>query len=639
MSSAVRPADPAPRPALARGLRHRLAIRPAAGEWWLTGLVVAGQAVWFAVLCSRGWFLNDDFSFIRDAVGRAPTWSYLTMPVNVHLAPGLRLSFWVLQHTVGLSWWPTVVARVVLQAACTAALYLLLRRLAVPARLALGCLIVYAFSPLLIPATLYLASAVNQVPSQLAVVAALHCLVSYCRSRRLRWALACGLSLLVAACFWEKAAVEGAMLVIALRFGWLSSGSWRSRLRQLAVDVRGWGLMFGPLAAYFGYFVARGFGAGPRTKLGLGTDLHLIWTQWSHALWPTAVGGPWRWYSLRDVYDSAANPRLGAVVAGQVLVVVLLVVSWRRRRWGGVAAWLVLLGITGVGEVLVASGRFAVLGNLTSLDLHYAADLGVPAAVLVALALSPRSPAVPTAPAIDEPPRRRPPLRRLGLAVVSGLTAVAFVISAGISSTAWADRWHDSQAHRYVTQLIASVRRAPPPVNLFDVGPPVQVITYLEPHRHVSDLLADADVPAEYGRAVSMPKTVDASGHVIPAGENTFAQAGLSPTASKLCPRLVRGSGTFTFRFTTPLPTAEYFLKVSFFQARPTGLDVSVRDRAGHAIGIRDSHLVGRDNTLGTDYVALDYGSPASVVFVSNSDATDICLTDVALVQPTAQSR
>jgi hypothetical protein len=257
-----RHADPVP-------LQHRL-----------LAAVVVVQAGWIIYLCSRGWFYQVDFTLLSQADNHRLTFGYLTDSFNGHLAPGVRLTFWIFARTSRLNYAPTIVLRIVLQAVATVLLFRLLSGVSRSRTLALVVTTIYCACPLLVPGTLWLTTSISLLPAQICVLVAYLAHLRRAETGALRWSLVAGLALLVGAGFWEKTAVTALMLVI-VTLGWLSTGSLRHRLGGLVRDWQGWLLTLGPRAAFTVYFFVRGY--GPKTAdLPPGAGLRLMWLQWSH---------------------------------------------------------------------------------------------------------------------------------------------------------------------------------------------------------------------------------------------------------------------------------------------------------------------------------------------------------------------
>jgi hypothetical protein len=594
--------------------------------------IVVVQAVWLGVLSTRGWFYDDDFNFLAQAVHPALSWGYLTSPINDHLTPGLRLMFWLIAHFGHLHYTATVVVRQVLQAASTVLLYRLLLMLTGSPRGSLVITAVYAVNPLLVPTTLYLASAVNQQPAQVFALLAFIGCVRHARGGRLWWAALAGISLLGAACFWEKTAADTSVCLVILRFGWLTTGSLRIRLMTNARAWLGWLLMLGPLAGFVVAFVLGGYGSSAH-DLSIGSALHLSWSQWSRALWPTVLGGPWRWFSVPDVYTAAADPRGYAIVLGQVAFVGLAALGWWRNRWRGLFAWTLPVAAVLVGQTLVAIGRFSLLGNITPLDFHYVFDLAIPLAIACGLACCGRS-----------RPRRssersleRRWVRRRLAPVATAAALVGLTASSVFSTVVWTRRFDASPTHGYVSNILAGIRGQSLPVNLYDTGLSIHVLPYLEQNRHLSDLLGSAGVSVAFDRTSPDPQVVDDTGHIRPSA--FFPVATANHHTNSFCAMPLQGIATRTLHLRPAVGANEYFLRLDYFEQRPAELTTTVRDASGKIIPVRGSSTLVAGEGPGSSLFALSTGSPTTVSVASDSAATNICFTNVTIGIPLVAGR
>lgn len=600
-------------------IQHRLLV-----------VVVALQAGWIGYLCSRGWFYQDDFTLLSQAVHRSLTLGYLKESFNGHLTPGVRLTFWILAHTSRLHYLPTIVLRVVLQALATVLLFWLTSTVSRSRTLALTITVVYCASPLLVPGTLWLASSTNLLPAQVCVLVVYLAHIAHARSGQLRWSLLAGVALLVGVAFWEKTAITSLLLVI-LTVGWLSNSSGFGRLTGLVRDWRGWLLTLGPLAAFSAYFFSNHYGTS-NADLPAHAAVHLIWLQWSHSLWPAVIGAPWHWLSAGNTYTGVANPQLGTVIAGQCVFVVLVVLGWRRNRWRSLLAWTLPLVAVAGGEVLVGLGRYSTFGDLPGLQFSYAFDLAVPLALAVALALRGPSPVeTPDAPAVDPP--RRPRLR-----VAAAVVVVSVVVACGVvSAQRWTNRWRESPAQTYVNTVLAGVQQIGPSANLFDTGVSPRVLPILSPNRNLSDLLALTDARVGFDRGLPQPQVVIDSGRIVPATFVSVAQQAVIPNA--FCPTLVHGVTSVSVPLEPQPAPGAYFLRIEYFEQRPALVGVTVRDGNGHVVGIRGDSTVDFDARLGVVLLALEPGSPHVVTFSSDSDAASVCMSTVTIGSPVAARR
>ena len=586
-------------------------------------VIVVAQAAWLSVLASRGWFYTDDFQDLAQSVHRSLHPSYLTTPLNDHLSPGVRLAFWLVEHGIGLHYAPTIAIRVVVQAICTVLLYRLLRLLTPSARLALAVTGVYAFTPLLVPGTLWLTTALTLQLPQLFSILAFDFHIRHVRTGSWRWAAACGLALLVAAGFWEKSGITGLLLVL-LSAGWLHPGGPWQRLRAMLRDWLGWVFTLGPLLAFGAYDVATGHGKGA-ARLPVGAAAHLIWLQWAHAVWPAAIGGPWRWFAVGAVYQSIALPGPVVVVLGQCAFVGLAIVGWRRNRWAGLAAWLLPLASVALGILLVGIGRYATFKDIIATDFHYAYDVAVPMAVAAVLSLSRPTDA-------QSQPDAGRWRRRLRAGTAIGV-ALALLASATVSVVTWTNRWHASPAQAYTTTVLRSVRQLGPAATLYNTPVSQRVLPFVEGDRHLANLLAVAGVPAHINNGPEAPRIIDDSGHARAA---TFYQVATGRgTTNRFCPNLLRAAHPLVIRLSPPVTPNEYFLRLTYFQNRPTRMLVSVSDSSGTPVPVVGPS-VALDRTLGDVVLGLGYGKPATVTIRDPDAATNTCVTQVSLGVPVA---
>jgi hypothetical protein len=601
------------------------------------GALIVVQAAWLSALSSRGWFYEDDFTYLSQALHQRLGWSYLTEGINDHLAPGVRLTFWVLADTTRLNYDVTIVARVLLQAVATLLLYRLLVQICGSRGLSLGITFGYAVCPLLVPGTLWLASSVNLLPAQILVIVAYGAHVRHARSGSLGYSLLAGLALLVAECFWEETAVTLVLLAV-LSIGWLSSGSPWQRVRAIGVDWLGWVLTIAPTAAFFAYFLGHGYGSSARS-LSASNAWHLIWTQWSKALWPSVIGGPWHWFAVGNVYASVAAPTDVLVIAGQVAFGLLVVASWWRRGWSGVLAWVLPILAVSIGQVLVGIGRFDQFGGLSGITFSYAFDLAVPTAVAAALGLGRRPAAVgdgaqPTTADQPEPDevatagRARRAAGRVGV-VVAGALAVALLASSVVSAVRWTSRWHASPARSYTAALFGDARRAGPQADVADSPVSQGVLSFESPHRFVSDLLALDGSTVALNSGSQKALVVAADGHLRPS---TFVRAvALRGGHNAFCANLLRGKETVTLHTAHQVPVGSYVVQISYFQKHPTTLIVAARDASGRPIEVLNGGTVTVRSTLGELLVDLEIGSPGSISLTSNDPATNFCAASGAI--------
>jgi len=613
----------APRPSsLTTAQKYRFAV----------GALIAAQAGWLATLASRGWFYQDDFIFLSQATRRRFGWGYLSEPLNDHLVPGLRAAFWLMQHFLPFNHAATVWVRVILQAVATALLYLLLRVLTGRTRRNLAMLAIYSFSPILVPGVMWLSTSANVLCAQIFVLIAYLCHVRHAVTRQLWWAVLTGLSLLLATCFWEKSAVT-ALLLVLLSVGWLTAGTARQRAAALVADWAAWLCTFGPLAAFVGYFVLGGYGSAGNTG-SLRAAPRLAAFQWYKTIWPSAIGGPWRWYSNGGIYASLGNPTRTVEIIGQAAFVLLLYLGYRRvghRVW---LAWSLPLVSVAVGMTLVGLGRYALFGDLVPLGFSYAFDVAIPMVLAAALSLSAAMPPeLPGNSGVSRPTAR--PLETTSSARTRrwpALVSLAIIASSTVSTLTWVHRWAENPAPHYVQTLIQQVRAAGPGVNLYDTGVPQDVVPFVGERRAVSDILAIAGVPARFNQLDTDPQLVDDAGHLRPATLLIDAQTKVTP--NKFCDNLIQGRTDRTLALTASLTDNKYFVRISYFQQRETEIEIRVRDSTGKRIAAVGGDRIALTGTLGAHLIELGTGRPGTVEFSSQNAATNTCITETSVGVP-----
>jgi hypothetical protein len=590
--------------------------------------VVLLQAGWLAYLCSRGWFYQDDFGYLSQAVHQPLTVGYLRQPINVHLAPGVRLIFWVLAHTSRLHYAPTIALRVILQAGATILLYRLITAVSESRSMALAITVIYGVSPLLVPGTLYLGASAQLLPAEIFVLIVYLAHLRHATSGSVRSSAVEGLAMLGAVAFWEKSGVTVLLLVI-LSLGWLSTGSIWHRIAGLFRDWRGWLLTLGPLVAFTAYYFTHNYASSVQS-ISFHAGAHLIWLQWGYSLWPAVIGAPWHWVSSGTTYISFAKPRLVTVILGQVAFGLFVIVGWYRSRWKGLLAWTLPIVAVVVGELLIAVGRYSTFGNLVAVQFDYVFDLALPVALAAALAFRGATPIAMASPRAESAVGSEAhPRLRLGACVA--LVALA-VSSAVVSSVAWASRWHQNPAKTYVNNIVTGLQQIGPSANLFDSDVSLRVIPGISPDRSVSKLLSLTDAKVTYDSGSPQPQIVNNDGRIVPA---TFLSAAQQvAVANSFCPTLISGVTSQTVPFRPRVGANAYFLRIAYFERRPALVTITVKDANGKIVPVRGSPTVDFDQTLGVVFVPLQQGSPAEVSFTSTSEATNVCMSNVNVGEP-----
>jgi hypothetical protein len=435
------------------------------------GLVmVLAQVAFRSWVVSPSWFFLDDYNLLNDAVGRPVTVGYLLDPYNSHLMPGGRLLVWLVARTGPLSWGLAAGLTLLLQAlAGLAALWMVLslfgRRWAALAPLAL-----YLSTAMTVPALVWWAAALNQVPLQAAFFAAVATWVAYQRTRRVRWLLATVAVVVLGLFFYVKAVLLLPVLGF-LTLAYFASGSLRARVRTVARRDR--------LAAALGLLVLVGYlvlylvGADQpftRTRLTVVGEIadSMVGTAFTTGL----LGGPWRWATLAPPTAFASPPGWSVHLAWVVVVLVVLYGALRRR--GTLRAWALLAGYLVALLALLVDSRAPVYGQVIGLEYRYLTDAACAATLSVGLAFLPLLGATQASSPRDEPLLTlRVPDR-----VVVGL--LVLVCASGLySSAAYAGYWHSDNASDGYVHRLGDDLAAAGTVDLVDARLPEAVMSGL----------------------------------------------------------------------------------------------------------------------------------------------------------------
>jgi hypothetical protein len=447
-------------PPLRGGLRH-----PA-----LVGglLLIAVQLVFRGWAVSGSWFQFDDFAFLSRAYNSDLTWGYLTESYAGHLMPGGFLLTWLFAKVDPLGFWPYATTLLVLQAVASIGFLRLLfhmfgRRLAV-----LPLLAIYLFSVTSLPAFIWWAAGINQLPLQIALFFGLHSHVSYLRTRRSRHLAATMAWTVFGLLFYEKTLlVFVAYGLVALAY--FAQGTLEERLRHLWTTYRRGLLLHGLLAlGYLALYLS--------TSLTFAVDnanqtpVFPVAYRYIFVAFSTGViGGPWQWTDLSPV-GRVANPS-DLVIFLSWLVIGYLIYLAYRTRLHSLRAWLLTALFLVANVFLLTAGRAFLVGAIIGLEYRYQTELSAVFALSVGLAFLPLVGAVETVRPREE---SGVPFRPESAALVF---SVLFVGGAMVSNFQYAARWQmQNPAPAYFDRVAASLADKDQPVPLADLAVPQMIM-------------------------------------------------------------------------------------------------------------------------------------------------------------------
>ncbi len=483
----------------------------------LAVILVLGVAL-RTVVAAQGWFYWDDLTLHAQARAHdAPTLGLLLTDHDGHLMPGAWLIEWLVATYFPLDWPAAVAVLGLLQlvaAAAVARACLVLcprvspvrvrgRELALPwAAVPLAC---YLLSPLTLPSTTWLATAVNILPLHAAMALTIAHSVLAVRHRSIPHLVIAAAALLGGLLFSERALFTGPITVVLLVCCVVAAGQWRvhrSGIARVAVALAV------PTIAWAGIYLA--VIGDPRAGEQLtatatvdggggGGVSELVFHGYLYALLPTVAGGPWRW----DRWHPGppwADPPTAVIIAG--LVVGAVVLGWTARgRIRHLWAWLPVVAyplVPIVALTLVRTGP-ETAAEITQTLRHFS-EVTVLAVVVCAFLLA-------------RPERRPlPPAGRLFAAGVAGLLVVSVVVS----TVAYARVWADQPARDYFRTLRVDLAQREEPI--FDQAVDLHVLLpVVHPHNLLSRLIGGLEGVPPIDSWTTAPALVDGEGHLRPA--------------------------------------------------------------------------------------------------------------------------
>jgi hypothetical protein len=357
-------------------------------------VVILASLVWKAEFISHYYFRQDDFKIYDMARSSGLSWSFLTQGDSGHLFPGVFAITWVLARVAFYNWPAATAVNLIFIAAASLAAWRLLRTL-------FGNRI-----EIVIPLILYVAAAigfenyalwiaaVESVPMQLAIFAALTAHVHFIRTGRYRHAAAAFGWLAFGLFFDEKAAVIP-LVLFAVTAAFLSpDGGLLTAVRTTA--VRWWRVWAGYvvlLAVYVVILLTSGLSTSSTKPVvpSAGAAGTFAWHLISQNALPGMLGGPWRWLPNGNTgFAYAAPPPLLIWLSLLVLPgLILAMVATRRtswRAWAILAGWIVLADML---PIMLGRLQFPISAALLGTETRYVSDSAAVLAIVVGLAWLP----------------------------------------------------------------------------------------------------------------------------------------------------------------------------------------------------------------------------------------------------------
>lgn len=642
----------------------------------LWALVVA-QAAWFWWVYDHGWFLQADLSNMVEGLHVAPTPSYLAGDLGGHFSPVTRLVYWFMGVLSPMDYGLSIALRIAAQAAATVLLHRLLVQLSRSPRVATVIVAVYAFSPLLVVGTAMFTPGSTILIGQLLVVAALLAHVRYETTGRLRHELLAGLLLAVALLSSEQWVVAGPIFPL-LSLTAFARGGFRARVRALLIRWRAWLLLVVPFGAVVALAAARARPVGAKPP-GLTGAYRLLRDSWLKSIGASFTGGPLDWLGGPTSYLPFSAPSTTVIVLGQVLAAAVVVLGVQRGGRSGLWGWSLPLVAWVASMMLVGYRGFASYALLVAVTPRYMSALAVFFAVGAAVAFTapadlpvsavgnrphsadvsdddvqedvdaPKDDDVPpedvhvppedvdvpleetadddAAGAAETDPAPAPERAR----ILAGALVLALVLGTSlVSARRFATIYGRLPAESYVEAMQQSVNLAGQPVNVYDTDVPAWLISPVEPHHRVSDILTLLQVHATIESARSVPLIAAPNGALR---KSVFVAAAQVRPVPGICGTAINGKGTTTLPLERRAPYNAWWLNLTLFQSNPSTLRIQLVDAAGRTA----APLPGATVTLAkleAISMRLPPFAPVAVRITSTDPGTAICLTRIAVGAP-----
>lgn len=491
--------------------------------------LIALQIVFRAWVMTGAWFYYDDFRLLDEAARAGSPLTYLFSPYDGQLMPVGRALASLVQAAGPLSWTAAALTTLGCQLLADLAVWWMLRTVLGRRWEVLLLLALYLTTTLTLPAFLWWAAALNQIPLQAVLAAGVAAGWCYLRTRRLRWALATSGVLIIGLLTYVKALLLLPVLaVLALAY----FVPWRERRGRLCALARMWPLALAclvPAVAYLSYFTLHVPQITRPPKWSVSGDLfgNLVLRSFGSAV----AGGPWHWAGRNPPVLNADPPAWAVSLAWiGILGVVSVAHVLRARSW---RAWAAPVVVLTADFVLLLTTRAPVVGKVAGLQFRYLTDT----APLVVLGLGL---AFLTLPLPEGSTTRPRPLASLRVPALLTPTLVLVVAVASLaSSVPYVDAWHhDNPSGRYVQTLRHTLGRAGT-VDLADAEVPPNVIPALSYPGNLLDRVTGLmRLPVHFATVSSDLQMVDPLGRLEPAVLRT--QLSSPPGPREGCGYLVR---------------------------------------------------------------------------------------------------
>jgi len=410
----------------------------------LVSIQICAQSPVLYWLAASGFFFQDDFLNLQQAANSPLDLHYLMTPIFVHLQPGVRFEYWLIDRVIGLQYNVVLAILVALIAATSWTIFVTLRRL-LPPTLALPVVIMFTgLWPGWVGAVPWLAASLAVVPSLFACSLTVYAFVRFLQSNELRWTVLTALFFAAGLCFYEGTMVTLPLLILVLA-AWVveaqSGKDWSTHCRRAAVPI-----FWCAVAATS--FIAVDFAKGG-VSVGATPSptqfLEFLGNAWFRAFVPSLAGGPLTWTYVGP--RAGGSAQLWLIFVSSTALLALAAYSVCRNGSKALIGWA-MIGLPFLALMgLIGWARIVEFGTALGQDYRYEATLIVPASLGLAFALMGR--------------RSQRHFSRFDKQIATGLTlafTAAFLLGFAYSDPPVGLQWSRAPARAYVARLISGVR-------------------------------------------------------------------------------------------------------------------------------------------------------------------------------------
>jgi len=582
------------------------------------GFVIIGVGLAFRIWALAGsWYFFDDLAFLSAGTNDPLSWHFVGRVYAGHVMPAGWLVVKLLATVAPYQWAVWAAVLVLMQAVASWGMFRLLRSMFGDSRVVLALLAGYVFYVFTVPAGIWFAAGINQLPFQIALAFGMYSHLDYLRTRRVRSLVLTLVWTVAGLLFYEKSILLFGLYAL-LALCWFSTGRLAERAAQLWRAYRPGVIAYGVVAVTYAVIysqVGLSFGSKqPDGSLISSVAYRLVGRAFSTA----AIGGPFEWLSFSAT--SLANPSdliaLGSWVALGSMVWYAASTRTISRR-----AWSLIVFTLAADIYLIASARATLVGPDIGLEYRYQTESAAVLVLSIGLAFLPLRGAVEVNRPREGVPR--PHERRL---TVQAITA-AVVVGAVLSTLTYVRNW---QQHNHTEAYFDNVRTTSEmirdkPVPVVDGSLPIDLLwAFGYPENTYSHVFKDFDTSLSYpDRSIDRLFVLDGIGRVTPAQiPRTRYMVG-----GEQCGYILKRHLPTPIPLNGPVIGGGWWIKMSYGAPRDFDARISLGDRH------QTMHFPAGDHTA---YFRAD-GTYNMVVLDNTPSGAHACITSLTLGQPSAQ--